>query len=165
MPDGKPVYPRGNLSVLPSGKVTNGRFTAKRVAEALWECKGLVTLAAQRLGCKPEVVRGYVKRFPMVAMATHDAREELVDHAELSLRKAVHDGEPWAVTLVLRTLGKDRGYVERQESTVEAHIVTGTIAEWEQRLQAAHTALESRRQKAMEAEYKDVTHADDSPAS
>ncbi len=30
---------------------------------------------------------------------------------------AVNKGQPWAVSLVLKTLGKERGYVERGEIT------------------------------------------------
>ena len=47
-----------------------------------------------------------------------ECRGELVDYGELALRRAVVDGEPWAVGLVLKTLGRDRGYVERTENMV-----------------------------------------------
>jgi hypothetical protein len=53
--------------------------------------------------------------FPEVAEAVADAREELIDIAELRLRKAVQDGEAWAIALTLKTIGKGRGYVERHE--------------------------------------------------
>jgi hypothetical protein len=42
---------------------------------------------------------------------------EFVDTAELKLRQAVINGEAWAVLFALRTKGKERGYVERQEVT------------------------------------------------
>ena len=44
-------------------------------------------------------------------------RGKLIDKAELKLEQAVMNGEPWAVTLTLKSLGKSRGYVERQEVT------------------------------------------------
>ena len=35
--------------------------------------------------------------------------------AELALYKAIQDGEGWAVCFYLKTQGKQRGYIERQE--------------------------------------------------
>lgn len=58
-----------------------------------------------------------MERYPTVAQAIKDEREALVDLGELALYKQVQNGEAWAVTLLLKTLGKDRGYVERSEHT------------------------------------------------
>ena len=44
-------------------------------------------------------------------------RSELVDLAEMSLRRGIMAGEAWAVALTLKTLGKDDGYTERTEIT------------------------------------------------
>jgi hypothetical protein len=44
-------------------------------------------------------------------------REEIVDYAEMGLRGAVLNKEAWAIAFSLKTLGKSRGYVERQEVT------------------------------------------------
>jgi hypothetical protein len=47
--------------------------------------------------------------------------------AEAKLMQAVDKGEQWAITMILRTLGRERGYVERQEvsnvTTVRLQIV------------------------------------------
>lgn len=99
----------------PDPAKSHPRYTPAQVADALHATKGLVSLAAKRLGCGPDTVRGYIKRHPTVAQALYDEREALVDVGELSLYKAVQAGEPWAVALLLRTLGKGRGYVERAE--------------------------------------------------
>lgn len=155
----------GNWYVGKDGKVSTTRYSAKQVREALEECRGMVSFAAKRLGCTPQTIRKYAERFAQVALAIEDAREDMVDTAELSLRQAVQKGEPWAVTMTLKTLGSKRGYVERQESRVEAHVVTGTIQEWEQRLQAAHTLLEEKRAKAIPADFKELPSADNPPRS
>ena len=39
----------------------------------------------------------------------------MIDTAELKLWQSIQNGEAWGITLCLKTLGKDRGYVERQE--------------------------------------------------
>ena len=49
--------------------------------------------------------------------AVEHARGEVVDYAEQKLRPAILNGEPWAIAMALKTIGKSRGYVERQEVT------------------------------------------------
>jgi hypothetical protein len=39
----------------------------------------------------------------------------MVDLAELKLWQSIQNGEAWGIAFCLKTLGKDRGYVERQE--------------------------------------------------
>jgi hypothetical protein len=91
------------------------KFTAAAVAEALTKNEGLVYMTARKLGCSHVTVYRYIKRHPTVKAAFDAARGFLLDTAELKLRKAIQDGEQWAVTFALRTIGKDRGYTERQE--------------------------------------------------
>ena len=95
------------------------RFTAAQVAAALVSTKGLVYLAAKRLRCEPETVQNYCKRYPSVQAVKEAQRGELVDLAEQKLRESIQNGEAWGITLCLKTIGKDRGYVERQELTGE----------------------------------------------
>ena len=93
------------------------RYPAERVATALTDCKGMVTLAAKRLGCSPTTVRRYVKGHASCRQAIEDAREQMGDVTELKLYEAIQGGEGWAIAFYLRTQGKTRGYVERQEVT------------------------------------------------
>src|SRR5262245_33874272 len=91
------------------------RYTAQQVIDALHATRGLVYLAAKRLQCDPDTVMNYCKRHPTVEQAKHDARGELLDNAEEKLWEAVQRGEAWAIAFALKTIGKSRGYVERQE--------------------------------------------------
>lgn len=93
------------------------RFTPDQVADALKETRGMVYLAAKRLGCSHVTVQNYANRYAMVREALQTQRGQLIDTAELKLWHAVTEGESWAVLFALRTIGKDRGYVERQEVT------------------------------------------------
>ena len=88
------------------------RYTAEQVITALHEARGMVTIAARGLGCKPQTVRNYIARYPTVAQALREERERTLDIGELALFKAVQNGEGWAISLLLKTIGKDRGYVE-----------------------------------------------------
>ena len=93
------------------------RFTPKQVADTLIETRGMVFLAAKKLGCSDETIYNYAKRYKAVGDALRQQRGQFVDMAELKLWNAVNEGEAWAVQFALRTLGKERGYVERQEVT------------------------------------------------
>ena len=100
------------------------------IVEALRDADGLISVAAKRLGCSTSTIYRRAERVPTVRQVIDDARSELVDKAEAALRAAVENGAPWAVALVLRTLGKGRGYVERQElATTEtvAEVVTRIV--------------------------------------
>jgi hypothetical protein len=92
-------------------------FTVEEVAAALEKSHGLVSFAARLLGCYRSTVYEYLKRHPHLKDIIHDAGEALVDKAELGIEKAIDNGEPWAIALVLKTKGKARGYVERVEQT------------------------------------------------
>lgn len=83
--------------------------------EAIRAERGMVTRVADRLSCTPNTVRNYVNEFPAVREALDEERERMTDLAESALYTAIANGEPWAVALYLRTQGRGRGYVERQE--------------------------------------------------
>ncbi len=105
-------------------------MTVENIVAALAETNGLVSLAARRLGCSPQNIYSRARKSPAIREAIASAREELVDLAELALRAAVMERQPWAVALVLKTLGRDRGYSERQEVAVtsaEAAIVLRVV--------------------------------------
>lgn len=111
-------------------------YTAEQMIAALQETKGMVFLAAKRLGCSYQTVLNYCERHPTVQAARSAERGEMVDTAELKLWQAIQDREAWAIAMTLKTIGKDRGYVERTEQTgkdgaplvTEVHVHLSTTA-------------------------------------
>src|SRR5262245_38218373 len=93
-------------------------YTDEDIVAALRSSHGLVYLAAKRLGCRPATIYDRAKVSPPVAECIADQRGELIDVAEQKLFAAVRRGQPWAIGMVLKTLGRDRGYVERTESRI-----------------------------------------------
>jgi len=85
------------------------------ILKALEETHGMIYLAASALGCSPHTIYRHAAKNPKVQGVIDSYRGKLVDKAELKLEQAVMAGEPWAVTLTLKSLGKNRGYVERSE--------------------------------------------------
>lgn len=107
------------------------RVTDKRMLDAIKKNGGAVYLAARELGCAPNTIYNRMKKSPTLKRAVEDARGEVVDYAEQKLRLAILNGEPWAIAMALKTIGKSRGYVERQEVTGAegSHIVVRLVGD------------------------------------
>lgn len=90
-------------------------LTVQPIAEALVEARGLVSVAARRLGVSRTTLYAWMEREPELKQVLSDARELTTDMAEAALFKAIQSGEAWAVCFYLKTQGKRRGYVERHE--------------------------------------------------
>ena len=97
---------------------TRQRFTQQQVIDAIKETRGMVYLAAKRLGCEAQTIYNYRDRYAAVRAEMEQQDGEVDDAAEMVLYKAIMAGEPWAVQFRLRTKGKGRGYVERTQQEV-----------------------------------------------
>lgn len=91
------------------------KWTPKQMIDALKAASGMVYVAARKLGCDPKTVYNYAKRYPSVQQAIDSERGHFLDTTELALQRAVLAGEGWAVCFTLKTLGKERGYIERRQ--------------------------------------------------
>lgn len=96
-------------------KRSQEKFTPEQIVEALNATQGLVYLAADRLRCSAKTVYNYANRYKAVQVVLEHHKGKRLDTAEASLWNAVIKGEAWAVCFYLKTQGKHRGYVERQE--------------------------------------------------
>jgi len=85
---------------------------------ALIEARGLISVAARRLGVTPQAVRAAIKRNPRLQEALEQAREEMGDLAESALWQQIQDGNTASIIFYLKTVHKHRGYVERTEQNV-----------------------------------------------
>ena len=98
------------------------RFSEKQIVHAIGKSKGLIFLAAQHLGCNPATIHVRANQSQNIREAIETERGRVLDFAEVKLIEAVQDGEAWAICFILKTLGKSRGYIERQEIKAEAKI-------------------------------------------
>lgn len=95
----------------------NGKYKAEQMANAIWEAEGNLSSAARTLGCSRGTVHNYVNKYATVRRAYEEANDAFLDEAESQLRRAVKKGSLPAIFFALKTKGKHRGYVERQEFT------------------------------------------------
>jgi hypothetical protein len=91
------------------------KFTKEQVISALVETKGMVHNAADLLGCHHQTVYNYRDKYPEIKQAIEHERGKFLDLAETKLFDAVQRGEAWAIPFTLKTIGKERGYVEKQD--------------------------------------------------
>lgn len=92
-----------------------GKYKPAAIISALKEAQGMIYVAARKLKCSPQTIYTYAERYPKVQEAIDNERGYFLDTTEIALQRAVLAGEGWAIAFALRTIGKHRGYVEKQE--------------------------------------------------
>jgi len=93
------------------------QFTVEDMVKAITQSRGLLTHAADALGCSRMTIYNYAKEYPEVQAAIDSARDRMTDVAEGKLFQKISEGDNTALIFYLKTQGKKRGYVERQEVT------------------------------------------------
>lgn len=93
------------------------KYSIPRVIDAIRIHRGLLYNAALSLGCPQATLSNYGRRYPEVKRAIEESRGQILDIAESKLYFAIEAGEPWAITFILRTLGKHRGYHDTREES------------------------------------------------
>jgi len=91
------------------------KYKTDEIINAIEATNGMVYLAAKKLGCTPQTIYNRARKTNSIRQAIDNARAIMLDFAEQKLRQSIINGDPWAVQFILKTLGKNRGYVERQE--------------------------------------------------
>jgi len=91
------------------------KLTNEEIISSLRRCRGLYYLCAEHLGVTKNALAYRIANDPELEAIARDQRGKMLDKAESKLMEAVDNGEQWAIQLMLKTLGRDRGYVERQE--------------------------------------------------
>lgn len=124
------------------------KFTAEQVIEAIRLSNGIISAAAKALGCNRATVAAYIERYPTIAAAHQEARETTLDIVENELMKQIKSGNITAIIFYLKTQGKHRGYVERQEHDVKADVVATTYEDAREELNSAlHRLARAKRNR------------------
>jgi len=79
---------------------------------------GIVTTACNAVGIGRTTHYQWMKDDPQYAKEVKDIENRTLDFAESHLHKLIKEGNPAATIFFLKTKGKSRGYVERQEIEV-----------------------------------------------
>ena len=83
--------------------------------EALKSHMGIVSRAAEAAGISRNTHYLWLKEDEEYKQAVEDISEHVIDFAESALYRLIKEKNPQATLFFLKTRGKNRGYVERQE--------------------------------------------------
>jgi hypothetical protein len=86
--------------------------------EALEASLGIVSTAAKKANVGRSTHYKWMDEDPDYKQAVQEVQESVLDFAESHLYKLVKEGNPAATIFYLKTKGKKRGYIERQEIEV-----------------------------------------------
>jgi len=108
-------------------EITMPDRTDAQIATALKDARGLVAVAARKLGITRQTIYNRRKTSEVIEDAITEAREFTTDVAEAKLFQAIESGEAWAVCFYLKCQGKGRGYVEKQQVEHSGTVNTGVL--------------------------------------
>lgn len=86
--------------------------------------KGNVAAVARRFGVSRGTILNRINESPTLQKVLDDARQSMLDNAESVLYKKVLEGSTAELIFFLKTQGKERGYIERNELDVRAKDVS-----------------------------------------
>lgn len=99
------------------------------MVEALGSTMAVVSEATKLVGIDRATHYKWLKSDDAYKAAVEDATDVAIDFAETALKGQIEDGNITAIIFYLKTKGKKRGYVERQEIQHEGG-VESTLIEW-----------------------------------
>jgi hypothetical protein len=87
----------------------------EKFLDALEKTMGIVSQATKRVGIDRTTPYRWMKEDDDFKARVEEIQNVVLDFAESKLFNLVDEGQPAAVIFLLKTKGKNRGYVERQE--------------------------------------------------
>lgn len=91
------------------------KITIKKFKKALEGSIGVYASIAQKLDVDRSTITKYLKKHPELMPLVEEERERMIDLAENKLFTKINSGEWAPIQFYLKTKGKGRGYVEKQE--------------------------------------------------
>ena len=101
----------------------------KAMIAALEQSLGVVTTAAKIAGIDRSTHYEWLKTDEDYKQKVNDLENVTLDFAESQLHKQVKEGNTTATIFLLKTKGKKRGYIERQEIQMDGSVESKVI-EW-----------------------------------
>lgn len=108
---------------------TKTNILKNNLLEALEQSLGVVTTACKIVGCNRATFYKYYNSDEKFKAAVDELQNFTLDFVESQLHKQIKEGNTTATIFYLKTKGKKRGFVERQEIQMEGG-VESKIIEW-----------------------------------
>ncbi|QDP52005.1 MAG: hypothetical protein GOVbin2700_42 [Prokaryotic dsDNA virus sp.] len=100
----------------------------KAMIQALEKTMGVVSTAATMAGINRSTHYEWLKTDSEYKQKVDDLENLMLDFAETNLHQQIQEGNTTATIFLLKTRGRKRGYIERQNIQVEADISTSKIS-------------------------------------
>ena len=100
----------------------------KAMIQALEKPMGVVSTAATMAGINRSTHYEWLKTDSEYKQKVDDLENLMLDFAETNLHQQIQEGNTTATIFLLKTRGRKRGYIERQNIQVEADISTSKIS-------------------------------------
>jgi len=97
----------------------------ERLLDALVKSLGIVSTACQNVGISRTTYYKYYNEDKEFKKQVDDISEVTIDFAESKLYELIDSGNTAATIFFLKTKGKKRGYVEKQEVSHNSNNITG----------------------------------------
>lgn len=127
--------------------VTRLVLTPELVAVAIYEARGMLSVAARKLATSIRTVKGFVDREEVCRIAYEEADEMLLDFVEAKLYQKIKAGDIASIIFYLRTKGKRRGYSEKLKDTDES----------DPALKRAQLQDQEEKQRELEGRLRDIS--------
>lgn len=86
-----------------------------KMLKALEECLGIVSTASQRVGISRQTHYRWLEDDPDYKTKVQDIRNSAIDFVESKLFDCIKNEKETSIIFYLKTIGKSRGYIPRQE--------------------------------------------------
>ena len=97
----------------------------EQLLEALVKSLGIVSTACLNVGVSRTTYYKYYNEDKDFQTLIDDISDVAIDFAESKLFDLMREGNPTAIIFYLKTKGKKRGYVEKQEDRYNSNNITG----------------------------------------
>ena len=98
--------------------MTRDEISNEKIIEVLEQKAGLIQPTAKALNIARRTLYYWIEDDKELQEAVKQCRESMIDMAESTLLTKIKDGDTTSTIFYLKTQGKQRGYVERQENAV-----------------------------------------------
>jgi transcriptional regulator of acetoin/glycerol metabolism len=108
-------------------KPQNATLKKDAMVKALEKSLGVVTTACRNIGIDRATHYRWLEDDPKYKAAVQALSDVALDFAESKLHSLIQEGDTTATIFYLKTKGKQRGYIERQEVSTELKSINITI--------------------------------------
>jgi len=105
--------------IRPRKRKVLGDITYSDVETAIWSSQGSIAAVARCLRVSVYHVKSIFKRFKLLEQEFIEFKEAILDEVEDCLLTKIRMGDTLAMMFFLKCIGKERGYVERADTTFQ----------------------------------------------